>query len=94
MTAYGWLEGLPFHQINLDTQEIAEIVFQGYEPQQPHFRVIDLNQEIEVASLPGFAPDIGAEDAQGPNLPLFGELWLMLLQEILDLVQRAGLNPP
>ncbi len=82
-----------FLQIDLDPQEIAEIVFQSYEPQQPHFGIVDLNQQIEVAALPGLAPDIGAEDAQGPNLPLLEELRLMLLQEILDLFSRAGRNP-
>ena len=94
MTAYGGVEGLLFHQIDLDPQQIAEIVFQGYELQQPHLGIVDLDQEIEVAALPGLAPDIGAEDAQGLDLPLLGELRLMLLQEILDLVQGARSNLP
>lgn len=87
MTAYGGLEGLLFHQIDLDPQQIAEIVLQGYEPQQPHFRVIYLNQQIEVTALPGLAPDIGAEDAQGPGRSLLRELWLMLPEQLLDLSQ-------
>jgi hypothetical protein len=78
---------LLFHQIDLYAQEIAEIVFQGYELQQPHFGIVDLNQQIEVAALPGLAPNMGAEIAQGLDLPIFAKLRLMLLQEILDLVQ-------
>ena len=93
MTAYSGLEGLLFHQIDLDSEEIAEIVFQGYELQQPHFGIVDLNQQIEAATLLGLAPDIGAEDAQGLDLPLLGELWLVLLQDRLDLIRRAGMNP-
>ena len=62
MTAYGWLEGLLFPQIDLDPQQIAEIVFQSYELQQPHLGVIDLDQEIEVATLPGLAWGIGTDD--------------------------------
>ena len=62
MTAYGGLEGLLFHQIDLDPQQIAEIVFQGYELQQPHLGIVDLDQKIKVAALPGLAPDIGAEE--------------------------------
>jgi hypothetical protein len=92
MTAYDWLQGLFLHQIDLDAQEIAEIVFQGYELQQPHFGIVDLDQEIKVAALPGLAPDIGAEDAQGPDLPLLGKLGLMLLQDLIDIVQGARLN--
>ena len=94
VAAYDGLEGLLFHQIDLDPQEIAEIVFQGYEPQQPHFGIVDLDQQIKVAALPGLAPDIGAEDAQGLDLPLFGELRLVLLQGPLDIIQRAGCSPP
>jgi len=94
MTAYGGLEGLLFRKIDLDPQQIAEIALLGYEPQQPHFGIFDLDQEIKVTALPGLAPDIGAEDAQGLDLPLFGELRLMLLQDLLDLIQRAGLNLP
>ena len=86
MTAYGGLEGLLFHQIDLDPQEIAEIILQGYELKQPHLGIVDLDQKIEVAALPCLAPDIGAEDAQGPDLPLLGELRLVLLQDpiVLD----------
>ena len=90
MAAYGRLQGLFLHQIHLDAQKVAEVVLQGYELQQPHFGIVDLNQQIKVTALPGLAPDIGAEDAQGLDLPLLGELRLVLLQEILDLVQRAG----
>ena len=79
MTAYGGLEGLLFHQIDLDTQEIAEIALLGYELQQSHLGIVDLDQKIEVTPFPGLAPDIGAEDAQGLDLPLFGELRLVLL---------------
>ncbi len=50
---------------------------------QPHLGIVDLYQEIKVAALPGLAPDIGAEDAQRLDLPLFGELRLMLLQDLL-----------
>ena len=85
MTAYGGLEGLLFHQIDLDPQQIAEIVLQGYELQQPHFGIVDLDQKIEVTALVGLAPDIGAEDAQGPDRPLFGKLRLMLLQDLFNL---------
>ena len=63
-----------FLQIDLDPQEIAEIVFQSYEPQQPHFGIVDLNQQIEVAALPGLAPSIGTEDARGPDIKRPGQL--------------------
>ena len=94
MTAYGGLEGLLFHQIDLDPQQIAEIFLQGYELQQPHFGIVDLNQQIEVTALPDLAPDIGAEDAQGLDLPLFGKLRLVLLQDLLTIIQRVGRDPP
>jgi len=84
MTAYGGLEGLLFHQIDLYAQGIVEIVFQGYELQQPHFGIVDLDQQIKVTAFPGLAPEIGAEDAQGPDLPVLGESRLVLLQDILD----------
>ena len=73
MAAYGGLQCLFLHQIDLDPQEVAEIVLQGYELQQPHLGIIDFYQEIEVAALPCLTPDIRAEDAQGLDLPLFGE---------------------
>ena len=93
MAAYGGLQGLLLHQIDFYAEQIAQIVLQRYEFQQAHLGVVDLDEEIKVAALLGLVPDIGAEDAQRRDLPPLGKLRLVLLQDLLDLIQGAGLNP-